>query len=197
MENVYLNRITWNENIYTIPENKESKKKKKNFQIRIIKLQALLPPPPTIILNIPGGECTLFKSRITFILTRLSSKVTMTGYLYLEVYWKVVKVLGGLRPRRTKLQHFQGWWSFVSQSSSWKATNQVLSALTYFIKPSYENCMICFSTGAMVLYYSSQIVLPAHCIYDHYQGAKGKKCFCHFIFLVTTERGNTWLRSCF
>lgn len=172
------------------------KEKKKEFSDTYNKITSTSFPPNNYS-NIPGGECTLFKSRITFILTRLSSKVTMTGYLYLEVYWKVVKVLGGLRHRRTKLQHFQGWWSFVSQSSSWKATNQVLSALTYFIKPSYENCMICFSTGAMVLYYSSQIVLPAHGIYDHYQGAKGKKCFCHFIFLVTTERGNTWLRSCF
>lgn len=68
--------------------------------------------PPTIILNIPGGECTLFKSRIIVILTRLSSKLIGGDYdrvFNLKVYGKVVKVLGGLRHGRTKFQHFKGW----------------------------------------------------------------------------------------
>lgn len=93
------------------------------------------------------------------------------------------------------MQHFKGWRLFVLQRLSWKAINHVLSALTCFIKPSYDDCMICFSARAMMLYYSSQIILPAHRIYYSYQRAKGKKCFCHFVFLVTTKTGNIWLNS--
>lgn len=129
---------------------------------------------------------------------KVSTKIdreNMMAYLYLEVYWKVVNVWGGLRHRKTKFQYFKGWRSFVIQSLSWKVINQVLSARTCFIKPSYDNCMICFSTRAMMLYYASQIILPTHCIYYPYQRAKGKKCFCHFVFLVTTKRGNISLRN--
>lgn len=45
MENVYLNRIAWNENIYTIPENKESKKKKKEFSDTYNKITSTSSPP--------------------------------------------------------------------------------------------------------------------------------------------------------
>lgn len=87
-------------------------------------------------------------------------------------------------------------------TSPWVPYNPIWS-ISYFIKSSYENCMICFSTRAMVLYYSSQIILPAYCIYYHYQGAKGKKCFCHFIFLVTEvicritfdRKSRLWIRK--
>lgn len=54
-----------------------------------------------------------------------------------------------------------------------------------FIKARYKDGVICFSTGAVVLYNASQVVLPAHGIYHHYQRSQGQKCFCHFVFLAT------------
>lgn len=85
--------------------------------------------------------------------------------------------------------HLSSW------SSSCKAIGHISPALTCFIKAGYQNGVICFSARAMMLYDASQIILPAHGIYYHYQRAQGKQCFCHFVFLVTTKRGNVWLRS--
>ena len=82
-----------------------------------------------------------------------------------------------------------------SWGSSCKAISHVSPALTSFIKACYKDGVIWFSTGAVMLYNASQVILPVHGIYHHYQRSQGKKCFCHFVFLATIKRKKNWLRT--
>lgn len=70
-------------------------------------------------------------------------------------------------------------WTDVLKSSRWK--------VTCCIKASNENSMICFSTGTVVLYDATQVILPANRIDNCHQRTPFNKYLHHFFFMSTAR----------